>query len=272
LYAFATDITQQHEGVVIFNSQESRWANVNVIEAVCASAALPFAYTPRQIKIPSLRDAQMLEDHWFIDGGLLRNRPIDYFDEMQFQNPYMDDRWRFQQRTNRQTLALCLEKDQEVTIDDLAQEIKQLKSDVDQLGLSALVWRMSKIFYNAEHFLQALRHDLTDRAIIINVHQLGTTDFEVVEDSAYLTTIKEYGEQAARRYFKLEAISNNNNTASDKPTANYVTIAKQSGSPIYTPTNYNGRHPNSRPDIRQEIDLVDSDTEKKSKHYNTQKP
>jgi predicted acylesterase/phospholipase RssA len=107
LYVFATNLSQ--EAITEFHSEtSSRWQDIAVVDAVYASAALPGVFLPPTISHPSASDETQWVASQFVDGGLLANKPVDYFDKYRFQEPDIDQRWQGQHRTNRQTLALCL--------------------------------------------------------------------------------------------------------------------------------------------------------------------
>ena len=199
LHVYVTNLTTSQPMALDSEAHHSRWDEVNVIEAVCASAALPFAFSPRALTYRREKDTDTFETHRFIDGGLLRNRPIEHFDAMHYQDPHIDTFFRQYTRTNQRTLGLFLKTPSAESALSFEGNLAAFQKDLahDSLGLGTLLWRIGNFFYDAESRLQALRGDMDDRVIALPtfipgpkgpVHRVETTDFEVVEDPERVAT------------------------------------------------------------------------------------
>ncbi|OGN72108.1 MAG: hypothetical protein A3G30_02025 [Chlamydiae bacterium RIFCSPLOWO2_12_FULL_49_12] len=106
IFFYATQITPEPK-IVCFNSEEKQWESVIIADAIRASISIPLVFTPHTLRIKTedgeIRSAPELGT--FVDGGIIKNLPINQFDFKKYgatNSPATD---LFE---NRQTLAFNL--------------------------------------------------------------------------------------------------------------------------------------------------------------------
>lgn len=156
--------------VVRFSHEEKLWNDLIISDAVRASLSIPGVFKPHTLHFKDANGTRYPQDQHgkFIDGGLIRNYPIDAFDE----EKYQEDRHFRGEKTNRRTLGLSLH---DVTPPN-EEQIQGISSGSDVI--KALV----STFYNAEQILLEETGFYRDRSIIIPTQGVGLMDFNMSDE------------------------------------------------------------------------------------------
>lgn len=106
IYLYATRIDPMD--VICLNSEDPMWEDVVIADAVRASMSIPFIFTPHILRTKAKEcsiavPAPHLGE--FMDGGMIRNLPIDAFDQLQYRSTNSRS---LERRWNPQTLAFNL--------------------------------------------------------------------------------------------------------------------------------------------------------------------
>jgi len=105
LYIYASKMDPAE--IVCFNSEDPQWDDVVIADAVRASMSIPYVFVPHILRRKTadgiVEPAPDLGT--FLDGGIIKNLPIDTFDYLKYRstNPTSSLSW-----TNHQTLAFNL--------------------------------------------------------------------------------------------------------------------------------------------------------------------
>ena len=169
LYAYSLCCTDKSPTpkLVRFSHEEERWENLIISDAVRASVSIPGVFQPHVLHFKDASGRHSRNDLGkFIDPGLIRNLPIDTFDD----EKYQEDRFVKGDKTNRRTLGLSL---QDVTPKKAEEEIENLSSPSD------LVNALISTYYYAEQILLEETGRYKDRTIIIPIKDVGLLDFNV---------------------------------------------------------------------------------------------
>ncbi|MBP7074336.1 MAG: patatin-like phospholipase family protein [Rhabdochlamydiaceae bacterium] len=158
----------QKTEIVRFNYEDGgAWNRLIISDAVRASVSIPGAFKPHTLHFKDETGTRHPVEHHgkFFDGGLVRNYPIDAFDD----EKYQEDPFVRGEKTNRRTLGLSLETAQETT-----PNIPESPKDIAQ----AMIYT----FYHAEELLQREHPYHKDRTVSIPVKEVGLLDFDVSEE------------------------------------------------------------------------------------------
>ena len=183
LYVFACN-TSMHD-VTEFSADNT--PDVMVAEAIRASMSIPYFFKAWQFSDKLLGDNKMekmnIKDHIFIDGGVVYNYPLSFFD---------DERFRPDGLLNDESIGLYL----------------YTPGRTNKVRL-----QFSQLFFFTKHLFESLLetqdyvilHDKEQlqRSIMIDDLQIPATDFNITRDQ--LNGLIESGRQAAKKY-----IHNNN--------------------------------------------------------------
>ncbi len=185
LHIFAIQIQENgHSKIVKFSHEDEEWKRLIISDAVRASSSIPGVFVPHTLhfkdKGGSTRYSK--EHHGkFVDGGLLRNYPIDAFD----QNKYQSQKYTFGSMTHRGTLGFSFSS----TRPDNTQEIKTLLQLAQGIALT---------FYHAETNMR--QEEGLGRTISLPTGGIGTIDFDVRTEQK--TKVIELAEQEVKNFFE----------------------------------------------------------------------
>jgi NTE family protein len=129
--------------------------DVRVVEAVAASAAIPFYFRPA--RCPNVIDGR---ESWLVDGGMLSNFPIDVFDRTDGAEP----RW--------PTFGIKLSARPDAT------KVNQVDGII---SLSRAMLSTMTGFYDRIHIR---REDVIARTIFVDTGGVRATDFDVSAEAA----------------------------------------------------------------------------------------
>lgn len=151
LHIFSTQVEKgQRPKLIRFSHEDERWQNLIISDATRASASIPGVYQPHilHFKDASNRRHPRPDYGVFLDGGMIRNYPLDAFDSHQYQEePYLHG-----DKTNRRTLGFSLQDTKSLT----AQHLKQLEGEMDARDIVQAV--VATYFY-AEKILREHKGD-----------------------------------------------------------------------------------------------------------------
>lgn len=160
LHVFATQIGQEFN-ILQFNSEDPRWKDLIISDAVRASMSIPLvfeAYVPLFKSLNSegeymyhtqnntfkgssheeirkkVRDAKSVGEASYLDGGLIKNFPVDRFDERQYIYEGVPTEKKNYPQFNRGVLAFSLiSPESEVTVERGAETIGDVLKGVFQV-------------------------------------------------------------------------------------------------------------------------------------------
>lgn len=175
IYIVATQISPTQD-VIIFSSEDSRYAHVRLADAVRASMSIPFFFAPHQILLNGPNN--VMEGCYFVDGGLLMNFPLKLFDELGFQRGDLDN------KDERRKFPIFNEETLGLRLTDVA--LPRHSNIEQELGDDPSMWELIKkivgLYYDGEETVARATHAYAYR--VVNIDALGVSflDFKVPED------------------------------------------------------------------------------------------
>ncbi|MGA8164630.1 MAG: patatin-like phospholipase family protein, partial [Waddliaceae bacterium] len=170
LHIFTTRISNtqlQH-----INSEDPQWKDVIISDAVRASMSIPGVFDPHFLhckregaRLPAIE----LGKH--VDGGLIRNFPIEAFDKRKYR-PYSSREAGEFHMINERTLGLSLYSPKD----------NRLAPDQEIETVGDLLRGILSIYSRAEELLQEQTYDNQFRTILIDNQGVGTTDFHLSKE------------------------------------------------------------------------------------------
>jgi predicted acylesterase/phospholipase RssA len=153
--------------VIRFSHEKPLWNDLIISDAVRASLSIPGVFRPHTLHFKNANGAryEQTQHGKFIDGGLIRNFPIDAFDD----EKYQEDRHFRGMKINRRTLGLRLH---DVTI-PREDQIQKISSGID------LIKALVSTYYHAEEILLEKTSLYKDRTIVIPTKDVGLMDFNI---------------------------------------------------------------------------------------------
>lgn len=203
LYIVTTSLSPEQE-IVVFNSEEKKWEDVSVVDAVRASMSIPFLFQPYEIEIKDEKGEK--KKHKYIDGGLLKNYHLRLFDKLKYVNTYIQGDEDFP-RFNRETLGFSLYDPPFLMKNDgIEKKIDEVKQSQEEQKkqLYELIKEMFSVYLNAEDLLSKLEGEGSEqsRTISISNHGISTIDFNLTEPQQQ--ELMKEGEIGVKKFFKEE--------------------------------------------------------------------
>jgi len=177
LHTFATQVEKgQKPKLVRFSHEDERWRNLIISDSSRASASIPGVFQPHilHFKDASNRRHPRPDYGVFLDGGMIRNYPLDAFDS----NKYQEEPYLHGDKTNRRALGFSLQDTKPISVQDL----KAFEGDVDA---KTVIRAVIATYFYAEKMLR--EHKGSDgRTIKIPVPQelmedVGIVNFNLTE-------------------------------------------------------------------------------------------
>lgn len=165
IYVYATKI-DKNMGIVSINSEASedkKWDDVIIADAVRASMSIPIAFVPYTLrkKDPDGQISQAPELGQFMDGGMIMNLPIGEFDFDRYRSTNSSSN---EGRTNYQTLGFNL-------VDPPASEPNPASNKKRKQNMVGSVVAVGKVYESAEDMLR--RRDPNFASRIIDIDNCG---------------------------------------------------------------------------------------------------
>lgn len=174
-----TNLTQ----LECFNSEGTEYEDLIISDAVMASANIPGVFQPHILHFKDKHGKRYPRaDLIFVDGGLLKNLPIDAFDSGKYQNP---PQWA--DFTNPKTLGIKLFA------------IDRTQPNAAILNPKDLVQSMIMTFWHSQDILYQSQANFRDRVLELNINAVPLTKFEL-SDAERAKLIKE-GEDSVGAFF-----------------------------------------------------------------------
>ena len=167
LHIFATLIKlNNNPEIVRFSPEDSKWDDLVISDAVRASSSIPGIFTPHILHFKDQTGTRHAIEHHgqFVDGGLLKNYPLEAFDG----NKYQEDKYHHGDKTNRRTLGLSLQDVEPPTIEKL-QKIASAQELIQAITLT---------YYHAEEIIRKSKGS-DGRTITIPIKNVGLLDFNL---------------------------------------------------------------------------------------------
>ncbi len=157
-------------GIYRFNSEEEKWDNLIISDAVRCSMSIPLVFKPHILHFKTRGQRIKAEEHGsFIDGGLLYNLPIEAFDHKRYRGLTLgeEDGPVF----NRRTLGLSLTSPQQ----NLMVPNKNIDSLRDLLG------GLIQVYYDSEQLIRKEHQSLQAISRVAKISNNGVTllDFDL---------------------------------------------------------------------------------------------
>ncbi len=186
IYIIGTALTSQGVEIKIFSSEEDSMKDYIISDIVRISMSIPFIFTPHKIHFKNNEGTRVpYSEQRYIDGGVLKNFPIDIFDRLTYSHKFAGDP-NFP-IFNPETLGFRF-----------LNEPKQEVEDVN--NIFSLARAILSGIYNNEQALENYINTDTTRAIYIDSQQVSSIDFGLSESKkeALVTA----GGAAAEAFFK----------------------------------------------------------------------
>lgn len=168
LYMFATRVVKGVLEPVQFGTGEKEYQSVIISDIVRASMSIPFVFKTHtlHLKVEGIR-TKAAELGEYVDGGLLRNFPIDMFDTVGYWNSQeREDKGNYP-RYNTNTLGLSLN----------AENVVDTKGNIT--NVVALVTACVNIYSDAEAMLITRNPENKWRTVEINPQGVGLLSFDI---------------------------------------------------------------------------------------------
>ncbi|MBI3236842.1 MAG: patatin-like phospholipase family protein, partial [Chlamydiales bacterium] len=175
--------------IVRFSYEDPKWKSLIISDAVRASVSIPMIFKPHTLHLKDPEGTRYPIEGYgaFVDGGLIRNFPLDAFDD----NRYQQNKRDWGGATNRRTLGLSLRVISEIT----PEQIDKIEST------KGLLQAVVSTYFHAEEILAYKESYNQDRAILISAGKdIGfmRPDVENTRQQALL----ESGEEAILLFFQ----------------------------------------------------------------------
>jgi len=188
LQVFSIEIKQTNlSKLECFSSERTDgYEDLIISDAVMASANIPGVFKPHVLhfKDKQGRRHSRADLGLFVDGGVLKNLPLDAFDSGKYQNPPKHEGSFF---TNPKTLGLKLCSIKEIQPDGAIQSPKDL------------IQSMIMTFWSSQDILYRSQENMKDRVLELNIHAVPLTKFKLSDEETG-RLIKE-GEDSVTSFF-----------------------------------------------------------------------
>lgn len=193
LYVVTTNIETGR--VEEINSVDPTWANVIISDAIRASMSIPFVFVPHRLHCKNSEGKREICHSLglHVDGGLLKNFPIELFDKKKYHpvgvHPGASKGEQEGQFINTRTLGLSL----------FSKEDRQPSAPRIIQTLGDLTWVLGEIYANAEKAFQGQVFQNSYRTIEINNEGVGLLDFHL--SSQKKGALVKSGKDSVRQFF-----------------------------------------------------------------------
>jgi len=165
------------------------YANYVILSVVEASMAIPFVFSPKRLCQLTNNEEKLWSEYHYVDGGLLRNRPITEFDKKLFTDPGALGNVHHMER-NMSTLGF---KFKGTSSNDYPEA-----PTIRDFALNLL-----KIYFDAETIIQQCEDHEYGRMIELDTGKIGTLNFKKLSDQEHVI-LKRNAAQSIKRYFYPE--------------------------------------------------------------------
>ena len=190
--ATCVNVNDEQKAITIIRSEDDTWKDVTITSAVRASMSIPFVYNPTILDEKSnghVREAPLLGT--FVDGGLLKNFPLDAYDEVRFQtdDPLREDE-RLARKTNKKTLGFSLHQPENfVTPPSKVETVFDVVSTIVSL------------YKSSEQQVLKLTGEIDKHRVVkLSNRNVGTLEFGIKGNKRHLLIAS--GEQATRLFLE----------------------------------------------------------------------
>ena len=212
LHVFVTSIAPFKDTVHI-SSEDSKWDNVIISDAIRASMSIPVAFKPHILHIKGTSSHRIPDEKLgvFVDGGLLKNFPLDAFDEKQYQTSTpLEEKIGRQHQINLRTLGFSLyDPAPKNPISDQAPE-----------NALDLAYKIAQVYWEAEEIIRKKVIDNRHRVIEIDNQGIGMLEFNLDQDAK--KRLMDSGRLATEKFYEQQR------TKSSKYTRSFAFARKNS--------------------------------------------
>lgn len=231
LYVVATKIAPKPE-IVIFNSEDDKYADVIIADAVRASMSIPLLFKPHARWIKYEGEPIAIPGEEYIDGGLLQNYTLKLFDKLRYQSLDLREYEKGFSQYNAKTLGFSIVEEKPA---DPKTPVKNLKE---------LVESIAGIYWNGEQLLAELQEDSARTIAIPNVEGVNLTSFSISSDQQNELIV--HGKEAVQKFFNTSPDSSvlkgqkkpaaGNGDSKQEAVHSFSQTVSRTGSPIYAGT------------------------------------
>jgi len=194
LYVVTTCISGQ-QAITVINSDDDLWKDVIVSDAIRASMSIPGVFKPHQLYRKHIKETGQVERVLFsqdkyVDGGMLKNYPLEIFDKLKYQQPHHRSGDPDFPIFNDETFGFSLYTPQP--------EHVEVESKLD--SASSVAKALFHAYFESEQLLANLNKSQRLRTIYISNENVGTLDFDL--DASKQNQLITAGEEAAKSKFR----------------------------------------------------------------------
>lgn len=177
------------------SSENPKWANVIISDAIRASMSIPFVFVPHHLHTKDIDGKRKINQSLglHVDGGLLRNFPIELFDKQKYHPVGVREGASFEMQEehfiNTRTLGLSLFSPDE--------KQPSLPKTIQTLG--DLGWALGEIYADAEKAFQGQVVQNACRTIEINNKGVGLLEFHLSHQK--IEALVKSGLESVRQFF-----------------------------------------------------------------------
>jgi len=135
LHVFAIRLNRLRQSELIrFSHKDERWHDLIISDAIRASVSIPGVFVPHTLHFKDADGNRYPKQHLgqFVDGGLVKNYPLEAFDSQEYQ----EDRYFHGDKTNRRSLGVSLQE----TKPPKKEEIEEINSPLSLAKAVALTY------------------------------------------------------------------------------------------------------------------------------------
>jgi len=189
LFIYATKLGDNSE-IVQMDSEDEKWKDLIISDAVRASMSIPGAYKPHTLHYKHNGNRGIIDNELYIDGGLLNNFPIKAFDKKKYIDPEARDG--NCPCMNKKTLGFSLfSPDNE--------SMMQEKDEIEEKDFMGVVRDIFASYYSAEKIINVEEYD-EFRVIQINNNGVGMFHFDLSEEQK--NRLVKSGKKGAKSFLK----------------------------------------------------------------------
>jgi NTE family protein len=191
LYLVCTELTEDGFKPQVFSSEDAASDDLIISDVVRCTTSIPGVFQAHRIHRKTSRGDRFPEsDTLYIDGGLLRNYPIDYFDRAKYQTELGSDELEDYPFFNSRTLGFSLRTPKKI-VEQTGPKVIKGSADVIRSILYG--------FYYAENTYAEMRGTDHYRTIYIDDLGMATTDFSI--NDVNKEKLRESGFKATQIFF-----------------------------------------------------------------------
>ena len=177
--------------LVDFNSEDSKFDDVIIADAVRASMSIPLLFKPHDKYIKYENKRVHIPGQTYVDGGIIKNFPLRIFDRLKFKPVQFEPNQAEFPEFNATTLGVSI-------VDATESVIPEISVNVSALDIAK---KLTNVYWSSECLSMKFDGDIQTRVInVVNVPSVTAISFNITASQQQL--LIDSGSQAVRNFFK----------------------------------------------------------------------